>query len=84
MKLKFFSFIIRNQTRNVYQLNYNKPINNSLLIINNYIKPNYRVQQPDTVGTKLVKISELLIKRLSVIEEKNTILLKKLKSLSRM
>ena len=63
MKLKIFNFTKNNVDR---MLNYNKPIKRSIEIPNNTF-----VQEKITVDTKLVKITDLILKRLLVIEEKN-------------
>ena len=63
MKLKLFNLTKSNLNRNI---NYNPPLKNIANMPNNML-----IKKELTTGQKLVKISQLLIKILSGIEENN-------------
>ena len=74
MKLKLLNFTKNNLNRNI---NYNKPLKSSIKIPNNIL-----IKKECTTGEKLVKITNLIIKRLHIIEENNKKLLMQLKNLT--
>ena len=73
MKLKIFNFTKSNLN---IKMNCNKPIKSSIKIPNNMPTKPY-----STIEQKLVKVTDLIIKKLQVIESNNDRLLKQLKKL---
>ena len=74
MKLKIFSF---KKSNIATKINYNKPLPNSIKISNN----NLQVKTQITAGDKLVKITDLIIKRLEIIKKRNEVLSAQLKNI---
>lgn len=72
MKLKIFNFAQQNINK---RMNYNKPLKKSIKLPNN----NMSIKAERSIEEKLVKITDLIMKRLHSIEEKNKKLLTLLK-----